>query len=294
MAEQKGTTGRRPAKDGAWYLVKQTYNEWSADNAMTLGAALAYYAAFSLAPLLVIIVAVAGFFMGREAMQAAIVSQVQENMGPAAATYIQGMVTAAYPQGGEGLAAIMGIVVLVIGATSVFVMLTQALNIIWKVDPDRGTGLGKMILTRLLGLVMMLIIGLILLLSVILTTGVQALLTTLTAATSIPPAVFLVATGIVSFLIITLVFAAIFKVLPDTTIAWSDIWIGAMITAVLFTGGKYVLGLYLGRGSAVSAFGVAGSLVVILLWIYYSAQIFLMGAELTQVYARTYGSRAQT
>lgn len=294
MAEQKGTTGRRPAKDGAWYLVKQTYNEWSADNAMTLGAALAYYAAFSLAPLLVIIVAVAGFFMGREAMQAAIVSQVQENMGPAAATYIQGMVTAAYPQRGEGLAAIMGIVVLVIGATSVFVMLTQALNIIRKVDPDRETGLGKMILTRLLGLVMMLIIGLILLLSVIFTTGVQALLTTLTAATSIPPAVFLVATGIVSFLIITLVFAAIFKVLPDTTIAWSDIWIGAMITAVLFTGGKYVLGLYLGRGSAVSAFGVAGSLVVILLWIYYSAQIFLMGAELTQVYARAYGSRAQT
>ena len=294
MAEQKGTTGRRPAKDGPWYLVKQTYNEWSADNAMTLGAALAYYAAFSLAPLLVIIVAVAGLFMGREAMQAAIVSQVQENMGPAAATYIQSMVTAAYPQGGEGLAAIMGIVVLVIGATSVFVMLTQALNIIWKVDPDRETGLGKMILTRLLGLVMMLIIGLILLLSVIFTTGVQALLTTLTAATSIPPAVFLVATGIVSFLIITLVFAAIFKVLPDTTIAWSDIWIGAMITAVLFTGGKYVLGLYLGRGSAVSAFGVAGSLVVILLWIYYSAQIFLLGAELTQVYARTYGSRAQT
>ena len=294
MAEQKGTTGRRPAKDGAWYLVKQTYNEWSADNAMTLGAALAYYAAFSLAPLLVIIVAVAGFFMGREAMQAAIVSQVQENMGPAAATYIQGMVTAVYPQGSEGLAAIMGIVVLVIGASSVFVMLTQALNIIWKVDPDRETGLGKMILTRLLGLVMMLIIGLILLLSVIITTGVQLLHTTLTAATSIPPAVFLVAMGIVSFLIITLVFAAIFKVLPDTTIAWSDIRIGAMITAVLFTGGKYVLGLYLGRGSAVSAFGVAGSLVVILLWIYYTAQIFLMGAEFTQVYARTYGSRAQT
>jgi membrane protein len=293
MAEQTGTTGRRPAKEGVWYLMKQTFNEWSADNAMTLGAALAYYATFSLAPLLVIIVAVSGFFLGQETTQATIVSRVQESMGPAAAGYIRSMISAAYPKGGEGVAAVIGVVVLFLGATSVFVMLTQALNIIWKVDPNRNSGLAHMVITRLLSLVMMLIIGFILLLSVVLTTGVRALLSTLTAATALPPAVFLVAEGVISFLIITLLFAAIFKVLPDTKIAWRDLWIGAVVTAVLFTGGKYVLGLYLGRGGVASAYGVAGSLVVILLWIYYSAQIFLFGAEFTQVYARIYGSRAE-
>jgi membrane protein len=212
-------------------------------------------------------------------------------MGPAASGYIENLLKAAYPKGGEGLAAIIGIIILVIGATSVFGMLTQALNIIWKVEPDPNMSLIKMIITRILGLALVLIIGLLLFLAVILSTGVQVMANTLANATAIPSVAFLIAEVVISFLVITVLFALIYKLLPDVTVAWSDIWIGAFITALLFTAGKYGLGFYLGHNSVGSAYGAAGSLVVILVWIYYSAQIFLFGAEFTQVYARTYGSR---
>lgn len=293
MAEKKMS---RPARGGfgAWYLIKETYHDWSQDKVMTLGAALAYYAIFSLAPLLVIIVAVSGFFIGQETTRRTIMNHIQQSMGPAAGGYIQNLLNAAYPQGSEGLAAIIGIIILFIGATSVFVMLTQALNIIWKVETDSGSGLVKMIITRLLGLLLMLIIGLLLFLTVVLATGVQFLVRTLAIATTIPSFVFLVAEGVISFLIITVLFALIYKLIPDATIAWRDIWVGSLVTALLFTAGKYGLSVYLSHSSVSSVYGAAGSLVVILLWIYYSAQIFLLGAEFTQVYARTYGTWRRT
>jgi membrane protein len=213
-------------------------------------------------------------------------------MGPGASGYISGLLKAAYPQGSEGLAAIIGIVILLLGATSVFVMLTQTLNLIWKVEPE--SSLAKLVITRVLGLGLMLLIGVLLFLSVILSTAVQAMANILTTAIPIPTVIFLIAEGVISFLVITVLFALIYKLLPDAAIAWRDIWIGALVTAMLFTAGKYGLGFYMGRSSVGSAYGAAGSLVVVLVWIYYSAQIFLLGAEFTQVYARTYGSRRRT
>jgi membrane protein len=277
---------------GVWYLIKETYHDWSKDKVMTQGAALAYYAVFSLAPLLIIIVAVTGFFVGQQTGRATIMDYLQKSMGPAASGYIDGLLKAAYPQGSEGLAAIIGIVILLLGATSVFVMLTQTLNLIWKVEPE--SSLAKLVITRLLGLGLMLLIGLLLFLSVILSTAVQAMAAILTTTLAIPAVVFLIAEGVISFLVITVLFALIYKLLPDAAIAWRDIWIGALVTALLFTAGKYGLGFYIGHSSIGSAYGAAGSLVVVLVWIYYSAQIFLFGAEFTQVYARTYGSRRRT
>jgi membrane protein len=273
-----------------WHLIKETYHDWSKDRAATLGAALAYYAIFSLAPLLVIIVAVTGFFLGQETTRRTIMNQVQQSIGPAASSYLEGMLKSAYPQGVEGLAAIIGIILLLAGATSVFVMLKQALNTIWKVEPQEGSGVAKLVLTRLMGLILMLVIGFILFLSVVLSTAVQAMHGMLAHATAVPAVVFIIAEGIISFLVVTLLFAMIYKLILDATIAWRGIWIGALVTALLFTAGKYGLGFYLGHSSVGSAYGAAGSLVVILLWIYYSAQIFLFGAEFTQVYARTHGS----
>jgi membrane protein len=277
---------------GAWYLIKETYRDWSKDKVMTQGAALAYYAVFSLAPLLIIIVAVTGFFLGQQTSRATIMDYLQKSMGPAASGYINGLLKAAYPQGSEGLAAVIGIVILLLGATSVFVMLTQTLNLIWKVEPE--SSLAKLVITRVLGLGLMLLIGVLLFLSVILSTAVQAMANILTTAIPIPTVIFLIAEGVISFLVITVLFALIYKLLPDAAIAWRDIWIGALVTAMLFTAGKYGLGFYMGRSSVGSAYGAAGSLVVVLVWIYYSAQIFLLGAEFTQVYARTYGSRRRT
>ncbi|MEJ2672275.1 MAG: YihY/virulence factor BrkB family protein [Deltaproteobacteria bacterium] len=292
MANEMARQARRTGL-GAWHLIKETYHDWSQDKVMTQGAALAYYAVFSLAPLLIIIMAVTGFFLGKQTSRTTIMNYLQQSMGPSASGYIDGLLKAAYPQGSEGLAAIIGVIILLLGATSVFVMLTQTLNLIWKVGPERS-GLAKLVLTRLLGLALLLLIGVLLFLSVILSTAVHAMAATLTTVIAIPAVAFLIAEAVISFLVITVLFALIYKLLPDAAIAWRDIWIGALVTAMLFSAGKYGLGLYLGRSSVGSAYGAAGSLVVILLWIYYSAQIFLLGAEFTQVYARTYGSRGKT
>lgn len=277
--------------ESTWDLIKTTFSEWNADNASRLAAALAYYAIFSIAPLLVIAVAVAGFILGRGSARDELLRQVQDYTGsPQATELVQGLIENASKPSTGILASIAGVIGLLFGASGVFSELQLSLNQIWNVEP-KSSGIRGMLLKRAFALLMVLLSGLLLLASVVLTTALTAagqLLDQLLPGTAffIPLISF-----VVLFAITILIFALIYKYLPDIKIAWSDVWIGATATALLFSIGRYLIGLYLGYSSTISAYGAAGSLALLLLWIYYSAQIFFLGAEFTQVYSRTHGSR---
>lgn len=272
-------------------LLKETFQEWNEDKASRLAAALAYYTVFSIAPLLLIAIAIVGFIFGQEAAQGQITGQLSGLVGSQVAEIIQGLVNSA-SQGGGGVS-ILNIVILLFGASGVFVQLQEALNTIWEVQPKPGQGIRQILQTRLVSFSMILVIGFLLLVSLVLSTTLAAVGNF--AGGLLPGFGFLwqLLNFVVSFGVITLLFAAMYKILPDATIAWNDVWIGAGITALLFTIGKWLLGLYLGIASVGSAFGAAGSLVALLIWVYYSAQILFFGAEFTQVYAKRYGSRIQ-
>lgn len=276
---------------GAWQLVKKTVAEWIEDKAPQLGAALAFYTAISIAPLLVIALAVAGYFFGEEAARGELVGQLRSLVGEQGGQAIEDMVDSADKPGTGSVAAIFGIATLLFGASGVFGQLQDALNTIWEVKPKEGRGVWGFLKDRFLSFAMVLGVAFLLLVSLVL----SAALTALSAWTErLPDAVEWlapIANFAVSILVITLLFAMIFKLLPDVKMAWSDVWLGAAVTAVLFAIGKFAIGLYLGHSSTASSYGVAGSFVVLLLWTYYSAQILFFGAELTQVYANMYGSR---
>lgn len=272
-------------------LIKTTFSEWNDDNASRLAAALAYYTIFSIAPLLVIAVAVAGVVLGRGTAREQLVQQIQSYTGdPQAAEFIQRMIESTSQSNSGLFATIAGVIGLLFGASGVFAELQSALNQIWDVEA-KPSGVSGMIFTRLIALAMVLLCGLLLLASVVLTTAITAAAGWLNQL--LPGvAVFIPAISFVVLLVLTvLIFALIYKYLPDTEIAWNDVWIGAIATALLFSIGRYLIGLYLGYSSAASTYGAAGSLALLLLWIYYSAQIFFLGAEFTQVYSRTHGSR---
>lgn len=273
----------------AWGMLRQTYNEWSADKAPRLGAALAYYAIFSIAPLLVISVAVAGLVFGEQAARGEIENQIRDTIGPRAAEVIQDMLHRTYASGGSMTATVIGIALLFFGASGVFVELQESLDTVWKVRPKPDRGFWGVIRDRFLSFVIVLGTGFLLLASLVLSTALAAL----DRFWSWDVYVWQLVNSLVSFGFITVLFALIFKFLPDATVAWRDVWVGAALTALLFTVGKYLIGLYLGQSSTTSAFGAAGSLVVILIWVYYSAQILLFGAEFTRVYALRRGSDVQ-
>ncbi|MEO8393230.1 MAG: YihY/virulence factor BrkB family protein [Chloroflexota bacterium] len=274
-------------------LLKETFQEWNEDKAPRLAAALAYYTAFSLAPLLIVIISIAGLIFGREAVQGRVQYQIQGAVGIQAAGAIQDMLANfSHPSSGI-LATVLGIVTLVLGAAGLFGQLQDALNTIWEVAPKPGQGILAMLRQRFLSFTMVLGICFILLVSLVLSALVSAIGTAIAVHIPQQETVLQIVNIVVSFGVITLLFGAIYKVLPDVKISWRDVWMGAVVTGVLFTVGKYVLGLYLGQSSVASSYGAAGSFVLLLLWIYYSAQILLFGAEFTQVYARTYGSRIE-
>jgi membrane protein len=277
------------AKSG-FGLVKETFQGWQEDGALDLGAALAYYAIFSLAPLLLIVIAVAGLVWGREAVQGQLVGQLQGLVGEQGGQAIQTMIANAGKHGSGVLATIVGVVTIVFGATGVFAQLQSSLDRIWHVEPKPGGGIWGFVKTRILSFGMVLGIGFLLLISLVVTTAVSAVGAWATGL--LPAAKVLVEAGtfVLSFALITLLFAMIYKVLPDVEIGWRDVWIGAAATALLFTVGKFLIGLYLAKSSVASTYGAAGSLVIVLLWIYYSSQILFLGAEFTQVYASHYGS----
>jgi membrane protein len=272
-------------------LIKESFKGWKKDGALDLGAALAYYTIFSLAPLLLIVTAVAGLVWGREAVQGQLVGQMQGIVGPQGGQAIQTMVANAGKQGGGVLATILGLATILFGATGVFVQLQSALDRIWNVEPKPGAGIWSFIRTRMISFGMILGIGFLLLVSLVVTAAVAAAGKWATGMLPGGETLVNILTFAVSFALITLLFAMIYKVLPDVEIGWRDVWIGAAVTALLFTIGKFLIGFYLAHSTVASTYGAAGSLVVLLLWIYYSSQILFLGAEFTQVYATRYGSQ---
>jgi len=275
---------------GGFDLIKQTFAGWMEDGALDLGAALAYYAIFSLAPLLLIVIAVAGLVWGREAVQGELVGQLQGIVGPEGGQAIQTMVANAGKHSAGVVATIVGVATILFGATGVFVELQTALDRVWHVEPKPGAGVWGFVRTRMLSFGMILGIGFLLLVSLVVATAVTAVATWATGVLPAAKALAEILTFLLSFTMTMLLFAMIFKVLPDVKIAWRDVWIGATATALLFTLGKFLIGLYLAKSSIASSYGAAGSLVIVLLWIYYSSQILFLGAEFTRVYAGHRGS----
>jgi len=273
-------------------VVKGTFKEFMEDKAMRLAAALAYYAIFSIGPLLFVLVALAGWIFGDEAVRGEIHGQIAGFVGEEAAKTIESMM-AAKKLGTSPATTVLAVISLAIGASGVFGQLQDALNTIWEVKAKPGMGIWSFLRDRFLSMSMVLGLGFLLLISMVLTTAVQALVSRGGQLLPIPDAVTSILSAIISFIVVALLFAMIYRFLPDVKLGWSDVGVGALVTAALFTGGKFLLGLYLGREGTASAYGAAGSVVVILLWIYYSSIILLFGAEFTQVYALKRGHKLQ-
>ena len=274
-------------------LFKDTFTHWQQDKAPMLAASLAYYTIFSLTPILIISIAVANFFLNSGNVQADIIAQAQTAFGPEVAETVRDLLAERSANTGSNiLATLVGVLLLIVGATGVFGQLQTALNTIWGVKPNpKKVGWMRMIWVRLRSLGMILVIGFILIVSTAASAFVSGL-EEFVGNSRIPATegLWQSVNVIVSFAIITALFALIFKILPDAIVRWRDVWLGAAVTALLFTVGKFLIGLYLANSGVTSAYGAAGSLVLLLLWVYYSAQILLLGAEFTQAYAKKYGA----
>jgi membrane protein len=277
------------------HILGLSYQEWKEDKASRLSAALAYYTIFSLAPLLIIVIAITGLFWQQQAVHQQVMNQIQGLVGVEGAKFVSNLLTSAGNPARGITATIIGIITLIFGALGVFNELHNSLNIIWNVkeeEPKSFLGSVKnIIFDRFLSFTMILGIGFLLLVSLVISAGLSAAQKTLGNAFPLSEFIWQIVNLVVSIGVITLLFALIYKVLPDAEIAWRDVWLGALVTAVLFSLGKFLIGLYLGNSAIASSFGAAGSLVLLLIWIYYSAQILFFGAEFTQVYANTYGSK---
>ncbi|MBE9043935.1 YihY/virulence factor BrkB family protein [Pleurocapsales cyanobacterium LEGE 10410] len=272
-------------------LLQSAVQEWQQDKVSLLAAALAYYTVFSITPLLVIAIAIAGAVFGEEAARGEIVQQINQLVGQQGAEAIETALANADQPTISGTASIISVVILFIGASGVFAQLQEALNTVWNVKAKPNEGIWGFIRKRLLSFGVVLAIGFLLLVSLIFSavlSGISKL--EINLLPGFEP-LWQILNFAISFGFISLLFALIYKYLPDAKIRWKDVWIGAIITALLFTFGKFIIGLYLGRGSLGSAYGAAGSLIVFLAWVFYSAQILLFGAEFTQVYARKYGKK---
>jgi len=282
---------KRPYSKGILTLFKNTASEWVADKCPQLGAALAYFTVFSLAPLVVVLLAVFGLIFGTsEIAREKITEQLQYFVDPSGVKVVQDIaVQAAKPKAGA-IATVIGIIVGLFGASGVFGQLQEALNTIWGVKPKPGGGVWAFVRARFLSFAMVGGVCFLLLVSLTMETVIRSLNDYLKAIIPGGHVLAMMLFLLFDLLVIILLFAFILRYLPDAKIAWRDVWIGATLTAILFVLGKFVLALYLGSGAAGSAYGAASSLIGLLLWIYYSAQILLFGAEFTQVYANTYGS----
>lgn len=270
-------------------MLKASFQEWQNDDAPRLGAALAFYAVLSLAPFLVLLLAGLSLFYSSASAQANLLDQVSTVMGPTAAHTINSVIKSAWPNGGGAFTGIFSIVALFFAASSVFAELRASLDAIWNIEPPTGGGFLATIKGRLRAMLMVIGVGILLLVSLAAATMLSVLGNFIQFPT--PEFVLQVINFAVSFAMITLLFALIYKYVPDREIDWKDIWIGAAATALLFTIGKTLIGIYLAHSNPASAYGAAGSLVIFLIWIYYSAQVFFLGAEFTQVFANQRGGR---
>jgi membrane protein len=278
--------------NSAWHLIRKTISAWIDDYAPSMGAAISYYTIFSIAPMLVIVVAVAGLVWGQEAVQGEISGQLAGLMGEQAALAVQSMLQAAHHPAQGMVAGGISLVALVVGATTVFAELQSALDRIWRVPAaQKASGIWATLRTRLLSFGIVLALAFLLSTSLVASAAVSALGNWANGMLPAWQVWIEVLNVVVSVGLSSVLFAAIFKLMPNAHVAWSDVWIGAGVTALLFQIGKVLISVYIGKAGTASAFGAAGSLAVLLLWVYYAAQIFLLGAEFTWVYANEQGSR---
>ncbi|HVT59380.1 MAG TPA: YihY/virulence factor BrkB family protein [Thermoanaerobaculia bacterium] len=268
-------------------LLVDTAASWNEHNAATQSAALAFYTIFSLAPVLIVVIALVGAVFGRDAVRGQINSEFQSWMGKDAAAFVLVVLKSANKPDSSKLVRIIGIATLLFGATGVFVQLQESLNIIWGVKPRPGAAFTRLFRKRMLSFAIILGMGFLLVVSLVLSAGLHALGSFLEARLAIPVALLHFADILISFGLVTLLFALIYRLLPDVELHWHDVVQGAVVTSLLFAIGKALIGLYLGRTGIASAYGAAGSLVMLLSWVYYSALIFLFGAEFTRI--RSYG-----
>ena len=273
-----------------WTLITATVNGYIEDDAMSRGAAIAYYTVFSLAPTLVIVVAITGLVFGESAAHGALSQQMEGMVGKVAADAIQAMVSSAWRSRSGGLATAIGIVTLAITATTVFSEMHSALNGIWRAEP-KGTTVTRYLKVRAASLGLVATLGFLLMVSLVISAGVSVVQTYIGGILPEVAVLIQVLNFVISFGLTTLLFAAIYKILPDRQLQWRDVGVGAIVTALLFDIGKALIGLYIGRSTVASSFGAAGALAVVLLWVYYSAQVFLLGAEFTRAWAERHGSQ---
>lgn len=266
-------------------LIQDTVVSWNDHDATTQSAALAFYTMFSLAPLMIVVIALAGMAFGADAVRGQILSEFQGWMGRDAATFLQGLLRTAARPSTNKLAGVLGLLTLVFGASGVFVQLQQSLNRIWGVVPRPGAAFTSLLRKRILSFAVVLGIGFLLVVSLVLSTALTAVGDYLERRYQLPVKLLHLGNILVSFVLIALLFALIFRLLPDVHLAWRHVLLGAVVTSILFGIGKSLIGFYLGRTGAASAYGAAGSLVMILSWVYYSALVFLLGAEFTRVYS---------
>lgn len=273
----------------AWEMTKDTLSDFLADDALSRGAAIAFYAITSLAPVLVIVVAVAGLIYGRDAARGLLVGRLSGVMGPESAATLQALLKHASQRGAGLLAGALGIVTLIVTATGVFAEMQTALNVIWQAKPSGGTA-WQILRGRLAGLLLVALLGVLLLLLVPISAVLSAVQGRMGGVLPLASSLMQAINFGVEFVLLSILFAAIYKALPDCHLRWRDVAVGAMVTSVLFGLGRYLIGLYIATSGVSSTYGAAGSLVVILFWIYYSAQIFLLGAEFTKAFARRHGN----
>lgn len=275
-------------------LIRDAASDWSDDNATRLSASLAFYTLLSLAPLLVVIVAIAAMAFGRKAAEGQLAWEIQGMLGMQQARAVEAVILGAFEPKSGGIAALISILTLALGSTAVVVELQDALNLIWQVPAARNqsrlAGIAVLVKQRFYCLVMVLSIGFLLLVSLVLSAWIAAMGESFGPMFPVHETGLHAITFLASFVVITFLFAAIYKIVPDVELQWSDVLVGASFTALMFTAGKQLIGLYLGKAGIGSGYGAAGSLVVVLVWVYYSAQLFFFGAEFTKVYTRKFGS----
>lgn len=273
-------------------LIKKSVSAWIDDSATSLGAAIAFYTVFSLAPLLVILIAIAGFFWGEEAVRGEVVAQFGGLVGDSGATAVESIIESADKPAQGITAAVTSVIVLIVGSTTVFAELQGALDRIWEVpNTKKAKGVWNLLRARLLSFGLVLALAFLLMVSLVASTAISAFGQWVSGMLPGWEIILQIINTVVSFGVLTLLFAMIFKFMPQAEVAWRDVWIGALVTAVLFEIGKYVIGLYMGKASIASSYAAAGSFVAILIWVYYAALVFLLGAEFTWAYATEHGSR---
>jgi membrane protein len=274
-----------------WTVAKEAATNWSSHKDARQGAALGYYSVFSLGPIIVIVIAIAGLFFGHDAVTSQVTSSLKGMLGDTGAKAIEAMLAGASRPAEGALATILGVGALLFAAIGVVVQLKDALNIVWEVEESEESGIWHFVRNYVLSFAAVLALGFVLLVSLLVTAALAAV--GKFVAPYMPEGVLHIVSTLVSFAVVTVLFAMMFKWLPDVSVGWRDVWLGALLTALFFEVGKAAIGFYIGKQGLESTYGAAASIVVVLIWVYYTSQIILMGAEITHAYAKHGGSLQQ-